>query len=109
MQRMRTFKSSNQEDHAHEEFDRLLSEIFPQEVPVKFVSAVKVIYLDGSERTVTQEELKGIVPKSGVVDHTRIAELWDNTKDVEMYIDIETLRNTVLENTKNFLKSTFKD
>ncbi len=102
---MRTFKSSNPEDHnAHEEFDKLLSEIFPQEVPVKFVSAVKVIYKDGTERTVTQEELKGIVPKTGVVDHQKIADLWKNTKDVEMYINIEHLRETVLNNTKNFLK-----
>jgi len=104
---MRKFKSDKVE-HEHQEFDKLLSEIFPQEVPIKFVSAVKVVYNDGTERTLSNEELKGIVPNTGVVDHQKIAKLWENTQEVEMYINIELLRQTVQSNTANFLKN-FKD
>ena len=42
---IRKFKSDKAE-HEHKEFDKLLSEIFPQEVPIRFISAVKVLYKD---------------------------------------------------------------
>ena len=101
--RMRKFKADKSE-HEHTEFDRLLTEIFPHEIPVNFLSAVKVIYKDGSERTLTNQEIRGIVPNVAVIDHEKIAKLWENTKEVEMYVDIERLRDVVTTNTKNFLK-----
>ena len=100
---IRKFKSDKAE-HEHKEFDKLLSEIFPQEVPIRFISAVKVLYKDGTDRTLTNDELKGIVPNTGIIDHQKIARLWENTQEVEMYINIELLRDTVQSNTANFLK-----
>lgn len=101
--RMRKFKADKSE-HEHQEFDRLLSEIFPHEIPVNFLSGIKVIYKDGTERILNNQEIRGIVPNVAVIDHQKIAKLWDNTKEVEMYVDIERLRNVVTTNTKNFLK-----
>jgi hypothetical protein len=99
----RKFKAHKPE-FEHSDFDRLLSEIFPQEVPVKFVSEVKVHYKDGTTKTLNNKELKGIVPKTGIVDAKKIARLWQNTIDVEIYINIELLESIVSLNVKGLLK-----
>jgi len=99
---MRKFKADNPtQDHG--DFDRLLSEIFPQEVPVKFVSAIKVIYKDGTAKTMSNEELKGTVPNM-MVDYKKIAELWENTKEVEIYLNLDLLKSVVEQNTSKWLK-----
>jgi hypothetical protein len=99
----RKFKAHKPE-FEHSDFDRLLTEIFPQEIPVKFVSEVKVFYNDGTTKSLQYQELKGIVPKTGVVDANEIAKLWENTKDVEIYINIELLQSIVSLNVKSLLK-----
>ena len=99
----RKFKAHTPE-FAHSDFDRLLTEIFPQEIPVKFVSEIKVFYEDGSTKVLNYQELKGIVPKTGVVDAKEIAKLWENTKDVEIYINIELLESIVSMNVRGLLK-----
>ena len=53
---MRKFKADNPKQD-HENFDRLLSEIFPQEVPVRFVTSIKVIYKDGTEKAFEQVQI----------------------------------------------------
>ena len=99
----RKFKAHKPE-YEHSDFDRLLTEIFPQEIPVKFVSEIKVFYEDGSTKVLNYQELKGIVPKTGVVDAKEIAKLWENTKDVEIYINIELLESIVSMNVRGLLK-----
>ena len=99
----RKFKAHKPE-FEHSDFDRLLTEIFPQEIPVKFVSEIKVFYEDGSTKVINYQELKGIVPKTGVVDAKEIAKLWENTKDVEIYINIELLESIVSMNVRGLLK-----
>jgi hypothetical protein len=98
---MRKFRADNP-NQEHEDFDRLLSEVFPEEVPVRFVSSVKILYLDGTERTITTEELKGIVPNM-MVDYKQIAKLWENTQEVEIYLNIELLKSVVEANTGRWL------
>lgn len=98
---MRKFRADNP-NQEHEDFDRLLSEVFPEEVPVRFVSSVKILYLDGTERTITTEELKGIVPNM-MVDYKQIAKLWENTQEVEIYLNIDLLKSVVEANTGRWL------
>lgn len=98
---MRKFRADNP-NQEHEDFDRLLSEVFPQEVPVKFVSSVKVLYNDGTEKTMTAQDLKGIVPNM-MVDYKQIAKLWENTQEVEIYLNIELLKSVVEANTGRWL------
>ena len=98
---MRKFRADNP-NQEHEDFDRLLSEVFPQEVPVRFVSSVKILYLDGTEKTITTEELKGIVPNM-MVDYKQIAKLWENTQEVEIYLNIDLLKSVVEANTDRWL------
>ena len=99
----RKFKAHKPE-FEHSDFDRLLTEIFPQEIPVKFVSEIKVFYEDGSTKVINYQELKGIVPKTGVVDAKEIAKLWENTKDVEIYSNIVLLESIVSMNVRGLLK-----
>ena len=94
---MRKFKSDNPNKDVND-FDRVLSEVFPQEVPVKFVTAIKVVYKDGSVKELKQEDLKSIVPNM-MVDYKKIAQLWENTQDVEIYLNMELLRSVVQSNT----------
>lgn len=98
---MRKFRADNP-NQEHEDFDRLLSEVFPEEVPVRFVSSVKILYLDGTEKTITTEELKGIVPNM-MVDYKQIAKLWENTQEVEIYLNIDLLKSVVEANTDRWL------
>jgi len=98
---MRKFRADNP-NQEHEDFDRLLSEVFPEEVPVRFVSSVKILYLDGTEKTITTEELKGIVPNM-MVDYKQIAKLWENTQEVEIYLNIDLLKSVVEANTGRWL------
>lgn len=99
---MRKFVPSEPE-HSDPEFDRLLSEIFPQEVPIHFVKGIKVVYKDGSVKELTDEEIKGVQPEVGTVNHQKIAEMWENTQDVEIYINTEKLRNIVQLNVNKIL------
>jgi len=99
---MRKFKADNPKQD-HENFDRLLSEIFPQEVPVRFVTSIKVIYKDGTEKVMSSDELKGIVPNM-MVDYKKISDLWENTSEVEIYLNIDLLKKVVEENTDRLLK-----
>ena len=98
---MRKFRADNP-NQEHEDFDRLLSEVFPEEVPVRFVSSVKILYLDGTEKTITTEALKGIVPNM-MVDYKQIAKLWENTQEVEIYLNIDLLKSVVEANTDRWL------
>jgi hypothetical protein len=98
---MRKFRADNP-NQEHEDFDRLLSEVFPEEVPVRFVSSVKILYLDGTEKTITTEELKGIVPNM-MVDYKQIAKLWENTQEVEIYLNVDLLKSVVEANTDRWL------
>jgi hypothetical protein len=101
-QKMRKFKADNP-NQDHKDFDRLLSEIFPQEVPVRFVTSIKVLYKDGTKKEMTTEELKGIVPNM-MVDYKKISELWEDTEEVEIYLNIDLLKKVVEENTDRLLK-----
>jgi len=76
---MRKFKSSDPSTDTGD-FDRLLGEIFPQEVPIGFVKGVRVIYKDESYKDLTQEEIKGVSPNVGVVNYTEIAKIWTTPK-----------------------------
>ena len=91
----RTFKAHKPE-FEHSDFDRLLTEIFPQEIPVKFVSEVKVFYEDGTTKSLQYQELKGIVPKTGVVDANEIAKLWENTKEATQ-VQTEIVKSAMTE------------
>jgi len=99
---MRKFKSSDPSKDTSD-FDRLLGEIFPQEVPIGFVKGVRVIYQNGDHKDLTQEEIKGVSPNVGVVNYSEIAKIWDNTKDVEIYLDIEKLKRVVETNVSRIL------
>ena len=99
---MRKFKSSDPTKDTGD-FDKLLGEIFPQEVPIGFVKGVRVIYNDDSSKDLTQEEIKGVSPNVGVVNYSEIAKIWDNTKHVEIYLDIEKLKRVVETNVSRIL------
>ncbi len=99
---MRKFKSADPTKDTGD-FDKLLGEIFPQEVPIGFVKGVRVIYNDDSSKDLTQEEIKGVSPNVGVVNYSEIAKIWDNTKDVEIYLDIEKLKRVVETNVSRIL------
>ena len=69
---MRKFKSSDPSKDTGD-FDKLLGEIFPQEVPIGFVKGVRVIYNDDTSKDLTQEEIKGVSPNVGVaVSYTHL-------------------------------------
>ena len=39
-----------------------------------------------------------------MVDYKKIAQLWENTQDVEIYLNMELLRSVVQSNTDKWLK-----
>ena len=51
----------------------------------------------------TSDELKGIVPNM-MVDYKKISDLWENTSEVEIYLNIDLLKKVVEENTDRLLK-----
>jgi hypothetical protein len=99
---MRKFKASDPQKDTGE-FDKLLGEIFPQEVPIGFVKGVRVIYNNGDHKDLTNEEIQGVSPNVGVVNYQEISKLWKNTKDVEIYLDIEKLKRVVETNVSRIL------
>jgi len=61
---MRRFKPSDPNKDTGD-FDKLLGEIFPQEVPIGFVKGVRVIYNNGDHKDLTNEEIMGVSPNVG--------------------------------------------
>ena len=99
---MRRFKPSDPNKDTGE-FDKLLGEIFPQEVPIGFVKGVRVIYNNGDHKDLTNEEIMGVSPNVGVVNYQEISKLWDDTQEVEIYLDIEKLKRVVETNVSRIL------
>ena len=105
----RKFKpSSETPDHNHAEFNRIMHEIAPKQIPSKFVDMIKVIRKDGKVTTMTREDIINSVPVTGPVDWDKVAENYHDIVDMEIYIDMEALEYTVHKNVHRMLGKFFK-
>jgi hypothetical protein len=95
-------------DHDHTEFNRIMHEIAPKEIPSKFVDMIKVIRKDGKVTTMTREDIINSVPVTGPVDWDRVAENYHDIVDMEIYIDMDALEYTVHKNVHRMLGKFFK-
>ena len=105
----RKFKPSKESpDHNNTEFNKIMHEIAPKEIPAKFVDMIKIIRKDGSITTMTREDIVNTVPLAGPVDWEKIAGNYHDIVDMEIYIDMEALEYTVHKNVHRMLGKFFK-
>tara|TARA_B100000700_G_scaffold308295_1_gene385792 strand:+ start:284 stop:637 length:354 start_codon:yes stop_codon:yes gene_type:complete len=105
----RKFKPSKEnEDHDPSEFNRIMHEIAPKQIPSKFVDMIKIIRKDGKITTMTRDDILNSVPVTGPVDWDKVAENYHDIRDMEIYIDMEALEYTVHKNVHRMLGKFFK-
>ena len=95
-------------DHDHAEFNKIMHEIAPKEIPAKFVDMIKIIRKDGTVTNMTRDDIVNTVPLAGPVDWESIAGNYHDIRDMEIYIDMDALEYTVHKNVHRMLGKFFK-
>ena len=100
--------ASKQDGHDHVEFNKIMHEIHPNEIPIKFVEMIKVFRKNGEITTMTKDDLINTVPLNGPVDWDKISSNYHDIIDMEIYIDMEALEYTVHKNVHRMFGKFFK-
>ena len=90
------------------EFDRIMEEISPMSIPAHFVKQVVVKMKNGQEISLTGEELLQPLPMVENVGWNELAKRFDAIDDVEVQIDVPAIKQNVVLNVKNILKTHFE-
>lgn len=98
--------SQGAEDHT--EFDRIMHEIHPKKIPAHFVDKIKLFHRDGSTSLLTSDDIYNTIPVRGQVDWEKVAENYHDIVNMEIYIDMSSLENTVHENVHRMFNKSFK-
>jgi len=90
------------------EFDRIMEEVVPISIPSSFIKGIKVIMRNGHEVTLNGDDLLSPLPLSGDFSWADMAKNFDSKNDVEILLDIPSLRESVVKSVKEILKQHFQ-
>jgi hypothetical protein len=88
----------------HSEFDRIMHEIHPKKIPAHFVDKIKLFHKDGTTSLMTKDDIYNTIQ----VDWEKVAENYHDIVNMEIYIDMSSLENTVHENVHRMFNSAFR-
>lgn len=91
------------------EFDRLMEEIFPMSIPAQFVKSIVVKMKNGQSINLTGEELLHPLPMAESMGWDKLASHFEQIDDIEVQIDVDGIRESVVMNVQNILNSHFEN
>lgn len=91
------------------EFDRLMEEIFPMSIPAQFVKSIVVKMKNGQEIELHGDELLHPLPMAENMGWDKLASHFEQIDDVEVQIDVPSIKESVVVNVQNILKNHFKE
>jgi len=91
------------------EFDRLMEEIFPMSIPAQFVKSIVVKMNNGQEISLSGDELLHPLPMAENMGWDRLSKHFEQIDDVEVQIDVDGIKQSVVMNVQNILSAHFKN
>jgi hypothetical protein len=100
----KTFKPLNSDDD-HHDFDEMMKEVFPTDIPAEFVDQIKVVMKTGQTVMMSKTDILSTRPHQGKIDWNVITQKFsEEIADFEIYMDMKKLKNVVHTNVNRILK-----
>jgi len=93
----------------NKDFENLLKEVFPSEIPVDMIDSIILEFKDGTNAKLDHRELKEPLPTTPDKTWNNMISAFSSVKQISIVVDVRKVEKTVGDKVGNMLGKFFKE
>ncbi len=92
----------------NQDFENLLKEVFPSEIPVEMIDSIIIEFKDGSNAKLDHREIEDPLPTSPDKSWSKMIQAFSNVKQINIIVDVRKVEKTVGDKVGSMLGKHFE-